>query len=228
MQAAKPGPKKKETHKDRRTSGKEVLGLAAAVSSLMLSPVANRSKPKPAKNGGKGKGSKGKGRGRALAPTDSEENVADEEADAISQVPENEIPQEDDLGERPAGAGKIKRRRRLARLRRAKKSATKDDVKEHAEPAKKKKAKPAKNGPMDKTEAEEKTGEKRKCMDSFLAKQWLSFRKTELDRMKAASDPRSYHDKLKDIASRHGCSPNLIRLLHISKNCVGKLRSPRN
>ena len=142
--------------------------------------------PKPAKNGGKGKGSKGKGRGRALAPTDSEENVAEKEADAISEVPENEIPQEDDLGERPAGAGKIKRRRRLAHQGRCEGACQAGQEKEG------------------------QTGQKRPQWTRpkprrRLAKQWLSFRKTELDRMKAASDPRSYQDKLKDIASRHGC-----------------------
>ena len=221
----RPGPKSKKIQSPpERKALADVLNLASAVSSLRLSPVAKKEKPKKnrATNSDKQEPtptpkdtaktvSKTK---KKLQFTDADEGDEEEPGDLFDDDvlidSDEEINREDRVREQDNPSKK---------QRRAKRSKGCDLQKQNANKKKStasRKAEPEKS-PMPKAKAKAKAQAKAKAtesagteekpkrtnvMTSYLAKQWLTFRKEQLAEMKVEKPGLTYKEAMKEIAER--------------------------
>ena len=180
---AKPGPKPKKkvlpSVAVRRADSGTLLGLAAAVSSLKLSPAKRKQAAKKPR--------------AKTAPEPKPKIEETEDIGSPDEVAEDDLAME---GEEINEAEKVEQGRGKGKTSKATakgsaKKPKKGDVKKTCPKAKAKsmcKDKPA--------------GKKRPCMESHLAKQWLAFREEQLKALNESHPTLGYHDKVKLVATR--------------------------
>ena len=205
-ESSKPGPKPKKKQPSasvRRADSGSVLGLATAVASLKLSPVAKKTagkKPRAKKAAHPKKKpeatkdmSSEQGEDSSVAP-DLEDSILDSD----EEVNQKQKAQEAGKGKVCAKAKAEKKNKQTKRGKAKAKSMCKD--------------KPA--------------GKKRPCMESFLAKQWLAFREEQLKALAETHPSLGYHEKVKLVAQRpgklcpiSGCQSCNVGNLYVATKC---------
>ncbi|CAE7207262.1 unnamed protein product, partial [Symbiodinium sp. KB8] len=206
---SKPGPvghqaKKAQAKALLRKSSSDVLGLAAAVKGLKLSP-AQKSASKP----------KGRGKKKPVEEEEQEEDDIGSPEEDASEGPESfekidsdeEINKEDRVSE--AKSGKQARKKKQPKAT-SSQSQSKGKGAAKAEPKRKSTGSGSSKGETEKKEPKEtnkraktpvenaEKNKKRPCMESFLAKEWLKFRDEKMQELKGT---KPYHQLLKDIAA---------------------------
>ena len=178
----------------RKPSSSDVLGLAAAVSSLKLSP-AQKSAAK--KNSGKKKT-------KVEEPQEDLGSAQEDESQAESPVSYEQPESDEDINKK----NRLEEARSGKPTRKKKQPKTAKDVKPKGKPQPKRKStgakgsteeekKPkAKKGKSDPVETAEKKN-KKPCMESFLAKEWIKVRDEKLKELKGT---KPYRALLTDIS----------------------------